>query len=71
MISLQAIGLNTCEIYLRKRFLNQPTTTYCLVKIGLVMGRGKNVKTKFIPTSTHFDDIMVPLAGPYVPFSSV
>ena len=73
LISLQAMGLNTCEIYLhcKKNILNLPTTTYCPVKLGLGMGRGKNFKTNLIPTSTHFDDVMVPVARPYMPFSAV
>ena len=52
-------------------FLNLPTTTYCLVKLGLGMGWGKNFKTNLRPTSTHFDSIMVPLAGPYMSFLAV
>ena len=45
-----AMGLNTCEIYLhcKKNILNLPTTTYCPVKLGLGMGRGKNFKTNLI-----------------------
>ena len=52
-------------------FLNLPTTTYCHVKLVLGMGWGKNFKTNLRPTSTHFDAIMVPLAGPYMSFLAV